>query len=300
MLTEALTLDLDDPSQVAFSYSHSDQPLFRRCLIQMVEWLSGQPLLRDIYLDWAAYGRMPGEPVFDAALRLLEVDLGIEGEENIAAVPPEGGLLLVANHPFGILDGLTIGHLGMRLRGNVRIMTHSLLCRVPETEPFLLPVDFSNTPEARRLTGETRRRAVDLLAAGKVVAICPAGGIATANRPIRGRAVDSAWHPFVGRLATLPGVTTLPVHFSGQNSRLFQVASHLSYPMRLALIFHETRRRMGRRMTLKVGQPIPARDLRTIDRNMLAETLRQRTMALDRSEGADPDEIFVWPGHIRF
>lgn len=301
MMSDALTFDIDPvPPAVTFTYSHPGQSVLRRALIQAVEALSGRPRLQRLYLDWAAHGRLPGESVFDAALRLLAVRPRLEGRQHLAALPQEGGLLLVANHPFGIVDGLAMGHLGMQLRGNVRILTNSLLCRVPEVDPHLLPVDFSGTPQAQRLTAETRRRAADLLAAGKVVAIFPGGGVATANRPLLGRAVDSPWHPFVGRLATLPGVTVLPVHFQGQNSRLFQMASHTSYPLRVALIFHETRRRIGRPLTLTLGAPLASDTLRKLDRGAVAEVLRRHTMALAGPGAADPDEVFTWPAHIRW
>jgi putative hemolysin len=199
-----------------------------------------------------------------------------------------------------VVDGLTIGHLGQKLRDNVRILTNSLLCRVPEIDPHLLPVDFSGTPEARRLTAETRRKAAELLAAGQAVAVFPAGGVATANKPLTGRAVDAPWHPFVGRLATIPGVTTLPVHFAGQNSRLFQIASHTSYPLRVALIFHETRRRMGRPVELRIGAPVSATDLARLPRDEVAASLRRRCMALAAPALRDPDETFVWPRHIKW
>lgn len=301
MMTDTFSFDAADLPPVAFSYSHPSQSLLRRNLIRVIEVLSGQPRLRDLYLDWVACGKSPGEPVFDAALRLLDIAPQIVGgRPYLEAVPGEGGLLLVANHPFGIVDGLMLGHLGMRLRGNVRILTNSLLCKVPEVDPYLLPVDFTSTPEARRLTGETRKRAADLLAAGKVVAIFPAGGVATANRPMRGHAVDAPWHPFVGRLATLPGVTTLPVHVTGQNSRLFQIASHTSYAARVGLIFHETRRRMGRPLHLTIGAPVASGELRAMDRGLVAETLRRRTMALASPALPDPDETYVWPSHIRW
>ncbi|MBL9052045.1 MAG: lysophospholipid acyltransferase family protein [Tabrizicola sp.] len=286
---------------VDFTYSHPGQSRFRRFLIRAVETLTGQPRLRRLYLDWALCDKRPGEPVFDAALRKLGIVPRIRsGAESLDRLPRTGGLLLVANHPFGVVDGLTLGQLGMRLRGNVRILTNSLLCRVPEVDPHLLPVDFSGTPEARRLTGETRRRAAALLAQGQVVAIFPAGGVATANRPLRGRAVDAPWHPFVGRLATLPGVTTLPIHVAGQNSRLFQLASHTSYPLRVALIFHETRRRMGQFVDLSVGTPLASDDLRRLPRDEVATVLRRKTMALARPVLADPDEHYVWPAHIRW
>lgn len=283
-----------------FTYSHSGQSRFRRGLIRTVERLSGRPRLHRMYCDWQASGQRAEESVFAAALRLLDVRLQIEGEGHLTRIPTKGGLLIVANHPFGILDGLTIGQLGMRLRGNAQILTNSLLCQVPEIAPHLLPVDFSGTPEARRLTSATRRRAGELLAEGKVVAIFPAGGVATANSPVKGRACDAEWHPFVGRLATIPGVTTLPVHFSGQNSRLFQIASHLSYPLRVALIFHETRRRMGRPLCLTVGAPIASTDLESVARTDIAGHLRRQTMALAGSRGADPDEVFIWPSHVKW
>jgi putative hemolysin len=301
MMTDTLAFDLAPlPPQVQFTYSHPDQTPFRRALIRAVEQASGQPKLQRLYADWAACGKRPGESVFNAALRLLDLTPRIDTPETLRSVPKQGGLLIVANHPFGIVDGLSIGQLGMRLRGNVRILTNSLLCRVPEVDPHLLPVDFANTPQARRLTADTRRRAADLLQQGKTVAVFPAGGVATANRPLRGRAVDSPWHPFVGRLATLPGVTTLPVHVSGQNSRLFQIASHLSYPLRVALIFHETRRRMGRSVDLRLGTPIPSEALQTLDRTTIAAELRRRTMALAGPSLQDRDEVFTWPSHIRW
>ncbi|TAG11782.1 MAG: glycerol acyltransferase [Rhodobacterales bacterium] len=283
-----------------FTYSHAGQSRFRRSLIRAVERLSGRPRLHQIYCDWQANDQRAEESVFAAALRLLDVRLQIEGEGHLHRIPTNGGLLIVANHPFGILDGLTIGQLGMRLRGNAQILTNSQLCQVPEIAPHLLPVDFSGTPEARRLTSATRRRAAELLAAGKVVAIFPAGGVATANKPVKGRAVDAEWHPFVGRLATLPGVTTLPVHFTGQNSRLFQIASHLSYPLRVALIFHETRRRMGSPLRLTVGEPIAATDLEALARDKVASHLRRQTMALAGPQARNLDEVFIWPAHVKW
>jgi putative hemolysin len=289
----------DAPAAVRFTYSHPRQSRFRRGLIRSVERLSGREMLQGLYLDWARTGRRQDETVFDAALRLLDVSVETRGFDP-ARVPREGGLLIVANHPFGILDGLAMGQLAMALRGNVQILTNSLLCQVPEIAPHLLPVDFSGTPEARRLTSATRRRAVELLAAGKVVVMFPAGGIATANAPVNGRACDAEWHPFAGRLATIPGVTTLPVHFQGQNSRLFQIASHLSYPLRVSLIFHETRRRMGRHLPVTLGAPIAAHELETLPRGEVASVLRRRTMALSARPLSDPDEVFRWPRHVKW
>lgn len=295
-MTDALIQDDYSEPLPEFTYSHPGQSRFRRGVIRAIERMGGQSELRDLYLDWAAHPD-PRETVFEAALRLLRVEVRLDGPGRLEAVPAEGGVVLVANHPYGIVDGLTLGWLGTRLRERVRIVTNSLLCRVPALNPYLLPIDFSGTAEARRVSGESRRLAIRGLEAGGAVAIFPGGGVATANRPLAGRAVDSDWHPFLGRLASHPGVTVLPVHFSGQNSRLFQLASHLSYPARLALIFHETRRLMGRPLRVTLGEPIPAEALR---RGEAAARLRALTMRLAPDPLPDPDECFRWPAHIRF
>lgn len=284
-----------DDEAPGFTYSHPGMPRFRRGLIRAVERVTGQPMLRNLYLDWAA-APPAGETVFDAALRLLRIETAAEWHAPVAAVSKEGGLLLVANHPYGIVDGLALGQLGMRLRGNVQILTNAVLCQPPEVSQHLLPIDFSGTAEARRASAQSRKLALDLLAAGKVVAIFPAGGIATANDPLRGRAYDAEWHGFMGRLATLAGVTVLPVFFPGQNSRLFQMASHMSYPLRLAMIFHETRRLMGRALPMRIGAPVASAELRALPRDAVAGELRKRVMRL----GGVSDEVFLWPAHVKW
>lgn len=286
---------LHSPTTPTFTYSHSGQPRLRRALIRGVERLSGQPRLRSLYTNWAA-APQPGEAVFDAALRMLDVTPARRWTTPAAHIPRTGGLLLIANHPFGIIDGLALCQLGLQLRGNVQILTNSVLCQPAEITPHLLPIDFSGTPQARKTSAQSRRLAIDLLAAGKTVAMFPAGGISTANDPLSGTAFDAAWHPFVARLATISGVTTLPVHFAGQNSRLFQIASHLSYPLRIALVFHETRRRMGTALPMTIGAPIIASTLSEIPKDEVTAYLRGQTMSL----GAERDETFLWPSHIRW
>lgn len=291
-MTDAAFQPQPDPG---FTYSHPAQSRPRRALIRTVERISGQPELRSLYRCWAASPQRD-EPVFDAALRLLDIAPQRRWTVPAAHIPTTGGLLLVANHPYGIVDGLALCQLGMHLRGNVQILTNSVLCQPAEVTPHLLPIDFSGTPQARKTSATSRRLAIDLLAAGKTVAMFPAGGIATANAPLRGNVYDAEWHGFVARLALVAGVTTLPVHFGGRNSRLFQIASHLSYPLRVALVFHETRRLCGKPLQMTIGAPVSAADLSSLPKDDVAPHLRRRTMAL----GGTEDGVFHWPAHVKW
>lgn len=281
---------------VVFTYSHDGQSRFRRRLIRLIEAASGRNKLERLYRAWRQRPQVVQEQIFTAAVR--ELDLWPEFTEgSYARVPQTGGLLVVANHPFGIVDGLMVGHLIATVRPDVKLMVHSLLCQPPEAKDVLLPVDFGHGPEARRTSAETRRLAVDWLDQGHVVVIFPAGGVATARKPFSRRAADAAWHPFISRLATRPGVQVLPVFIHGQNSRLFQVASHYSYPLRVALIFRETTRRMGRAVKLAVGAPMV---LDEADKAGIVARLRAATFALAGGKGPVANDEFVFPKRIRW
>lgn len=282
-----------------FSYSRPEQRWLNRTLIRTVERVSGQPYLERLYRGWAA-NPPDGENIFAAAIRLL--DIAVDTDAVVwEKVPREGPVLFVANHPFGVIDGLLMGHLATRVRRDTKIMTHSLLCQVPEAREFLLPVDFGGTAEAVQTSAMTRRRCVEWLRGGHAVAVFPAGSVSTAPSPFSGPAVDAAWHSFAAKLALLPGVSVVPVCFQGQNSRLFQIASHVHYALRVALLFRESRRREGTRIAVAVGEPVRAEALAQLgSREAVIRELRRQTLSL-RGPGAPPPELeFRWPRHIAF
>ena len=284
---------------VRFSYSRPEQRWLNRTLIRMIERMSGQPQLERLYRAWAA-SKPEGETIFAAAIRLLEIDVDIDAAAW-ARVPRDGPVLFVANHPFGVIDGLLMGDLATRVRPDTRIMTHSLLCQVPEARDFLLPVDFAGTPEAAHTSAMTRRRAVEWLKTGHAVAIFPAGSVSTAPSPFRGPAVDAAWHNFAAKLALLPGVTVVPVCFQGENSRLFQIASHIHYALRVALLFRESQRRQGSRISVALGDFVSAQELATLgSRDAVTRELRRRTLSLRGADAPPPELEFRWPRHISF
>ena len=288
----------DEPAPpVRFSYSRKEHGLLQRLVIRAIERLTGQPRLERLYRAWAESPHA-GEDIFTAGLRLLNLRLDMD-EAALVRVPRSGPVLFVANHPFGVVDGLTMGHLATRIRPDTLIMTHSLLCQPPEARDYLLPVDFGGTEEAQATTMATRRRAVNWLNLGHSLVVFPGGSVATSQRPFRGLAVEYAWHPFIGKLARLPGVTVVPVYFHGQNSRTFQILSHTNYALRIALLFRESVRRMGTSLKVSVGQPITPEALALLpDRNAVIAELRRATLALGGADAPSPDLDFKFPKHV--
>jgi putative hemolysin len=268
-----------------FSYATASDPPLKRGVIRLVEKATGQPKLKKMYLDNQRFPR-PNENFFQAAVRKLALDVRYDADA-LARIPKTGPVLVVANHPYGVLDGIVISWLVSKVRSDFVVLTNAVLMRAPEINAFILPIDFSETEEALKTNLASRAAAREKLEKGGAVVVFPAGAVSTAPDKLGLKpAVDWRWQPFVSQLVQRSKATVAPVWFSGQNSRLFQIASHLSYTLRISLIFHEVRSRIGTELPVVIGAPIPFAELSSIkDRQALADHLRDRVYALAKRGG---------------
>ena len=263
-----------------FSYATKSDPPVKRGLIRLVERATGQPTLKRLYFENQRSPR-PHESFWQAAVRTLALDVRYDARA-LARLPKTGPVVVVANHPYGVLDGIVISWLVEKVRSDFVVLTHSALMRAPEVRDFILPIDFSATEEAQSTNLASRAAARAQLECGGVVVVFPAGGVSTApDRLGRKPAVDMRWQPFVSQLIQRSKATVVPIWLGGQNSRLFQIASHVSQTLRLSLIFHEVKTRIGAILQVEIGAPISFEALKAIkDRQVLADELRARTYAL--------------------
>ena len=258
--------------------SYFEHPVKRR-FIRSVERVSGQPKIKQLYDHYRAH-LAEDMPFFEAAMRLLELDVQMSAS-RLSEIPATGPLVVVANHPFGVLDGLVISWLISLRRSDFKVLTNSALDGVPEAKPWLLPVDFAPTKEAIAANVAMRRNALAHMKSGGCIIVFPGGGVATTPRPFDRTAVDDAWKPFTAKLITHSKAHVTPIYFEGQNSRLFQLASHFSIELRLALVFREVKRRMGKPVPVEIGQTLAPDDISNAGkRSELMDFLRDKTYEL--------------------
>lgn len=262
-----------------FSYASPDDPRFKRMIIRLIERVTGQPYLKWLYDEHRAHP-VPGESFWDAAIRKLELKIVFNADE-LARWPKTGPLVVVSNHPYGVLDGVVICHLVSRVRQDFRVLTNSVLYRAEEIREYLLPIDFSETDEALKTNIKSRAEAKAHLTKGGCLVIFPAGGVSTTPTVWHKRAIDTDWKTFTARLITQARAPVAPVFFAGQNSRLFQLASHVSMTLRLSLLFKEVHDRIGSEVHVRIGAPLPYDQLPPMDdRHAFMGALRSMTYAL--------------------
>ncbi|MBI2717546.1 MAG: lysophospholipid acyltransferase family protein [Rhizobiales bacterium] len=281
--------------RLRFTYSTPDQPALQRAVIQAIEKLGGQRKLKKLYRQHQE-SVAAGENFFTAALRLLRMTIEFDAGA-LAATPAAGPVMFISNHPYGVLDGITLTWLATRVRPDTKVLANEALCQAPEAAANLLPVAYAPTREARETNVNSRLAAQSWLRDGHAVGIFPGGGVSTSEKPLKGPAVDLPWAPFTAKLLRMSRATVVPVFFVGQNSRLFQLASHLSLTLRLSLVFRETARRIGTNLKVRIGKPIPFSDIAHIDdRGELVAELRKRTFDLARPGDVEAGE---GPLHLR-
>ena len=262
-----------------FSYANPSQPRFKRWLIRSVEGLSGRNKYFALYNIWRNEIVPTGESVFGRMLELIDVQLGLAQQWPPKDLP-EGPLVLVANHPFGIGDGVAVLALAEKLGRPFKVLINNDLMKIKEMEPYALPVSFDETKEALALNMKTRHEAVRLLKEGVTIVVFPAGGVATA-RKVFGKAEDLPWKMFPAKLIQSAGASVVPIHFSGQNGRLFHFVSRFSLTLRLSLLVREFRRLRGKSIGVTIGDILPSTELSAIaDRKVLLDMLYNAVFSL--------------------
>lgn len=269
------------PRQVArdISYAHSAATRAGRAVIRVMENATGRlGLIRRAqgYDQEVAQGRDFWQVMADRYGLTLEVS-----GQGLHAIPRQGPLIVVANHPFGILDGLMLGHLLAQTRGDFRILAHRVFRKAEDLDRVILPISFDETKAAVQQNLDTRKEALRYLAQGGAIGIFPGGTVSTSARPWAAP-MDPGWRGFTARMIAKSGASVVPIYFEGHNSRLFQLASHCHPTLRMGLLIRQFARRVDRPVRVVIGAPIPqaALQARAADAKAMMDFLRKATYEL--------------------
>ncbi len=248
--------------------------------IKTLEWLSGKLTLLRLIRQFERSGVPEGQAFWAKALATMGIDLTTPAHQ-IARIPPEGPLVVVANHPHGLVDGMVLAELIGRVRQDYKILTRSLLAGVDEVKRFMIPVPFPHEHDALQQNLDMRRRAMDHLAGGGAIVLFPSGVVAS-SRSMFGPAIEADWNPFTARMIRRSRASVLPVYFPGQNSRLYQMANRVSATLRQGLLIHEVVHALNRPQNPVVGNLIRPEDMGNweTDPRGFMRWLRDQTLSL--------------------
>ncbi|NBD38363.1 MAG: GNAT family N-acetyltransferase [Verrucomicrobia bacterium] len=239
--------------------------------------------LNRVHGEFLRQRRNSGSNFFDTGLATLGVRYRFVGED-LERIPEKGPVLLLANHPFGGVDGLILGSLLRRRRPDSRLLVNFLLGRIEgmEEESFFVDPFGGETAPQRNLRG--LRQSLRWLREGHALATFPSGTVSHLQ-PRKRAVTDPVWAANLAQLIRRSGATVVPLYFPGRNSHLFQIAGLLHERMRTALLPRELLRLRGQELEVRVGSPISAKRLQRFeDDRELMGFLRLRTYVLRNRE----------------
>lgn len=255
------------------TYSISTDSTLRKNVILLIEYLTGRKKLERMYQE-ILDDNPSSELIWQLIFEKLRLSFACQ-EGSIECIHADSPSIIIANHPFGVIDGVVLGYLVSKQRSNFKFLVNEVLCHEELLEPYLLPIDFKNTKEAIATNIKTRETALRCLHNGETIIIFPAGGVAISPGLFR-KAEDLEWKKFVTKLIRKSKAPIIPIYFAGSNSWAFQFASQISTDLRLSLLLHEIINKIGKEIKVSIRKEIPFSEIESLHKKELLTFLRKR------------------------
>lgn len=267
------------------TYANSFDDAWTGFAIRAIEWCTGKlSILRMVNRFERQNAQYRGQKFWKGALDVMGIDL-LTPPEQLENIPKSGPVVVVANHPHGMVDGMILAELIGRVREDYRILTRSVLTGLDEAATsFMIPVPFPHDPDAQRKMVEMRAKAMAHLKEGGVVALFPSGVVMSSDTWF-GPAIEREWNVFTAQLIRRSGAQVVPIWFPGANSRWYQIANRISPILRQGLLLHEIVRSCNKPQSPVIGAPLTEAEVARVhtDPRGFMAWLRERTLGLGKA-----------------
>jgi len=169
---------------------------------------------------------------------------------QVENIPSSGRVVIIANHPLGALDALSLIDLVKSVRKDIKVVANDMLGTIAQLKPILISVDAFGS----KISKESVEKVYDALDREEVVIVFPSGEVSRA-RPNGVR--DTRWNKGFLNFALKKNAPILPIYIKAKNSTLFYTLSSLHKRLSAALLPHEMFNQKSKTLEFKIGESIP-------------------------------------------
>ena len=190
-------------------------------------------------------------------VKFLDMNLKVEGFENLPEKDSQKRYTFVSNHPLGGGDGVALGAiLGRKYGNDIRLIVNDILMHLPGLAPLCIPVNTTTSKRERAMTEMVEKG----FTSDYNLLLFPAG---LCSRKIDGKIQDLEWKKTFITKSVESQRDIVPIHFEGHNSnkfyRIANICKMLKLKVNVAMLYlpDEMIKNRHNTFTVKIGKPIP-------------------------------------------
>jgi putative hemolysin len=193
--------------------------------------------------------------------------------ENVDNIPKAGSSIIVANHPFGLLDGLIICSIICDIRKDYKILINDEVSQIDQIREYLLPIKFSKLTEDIKKNIISKKKAIEHVNSNGILITFPSGEVATSSL-IFNEANERRWKPLIGSIINKTNAAIIPVRFFGKNSLFFQTIGFVNNNLRRILFIRELLNKKNQTFKLSIGKKISSLNEERLNNRQIVDKLR--------------------------
>ena len=190
-------------------------------------------------------------------VKFLDMNLKVEGFENLPEKNSQKRYTFVSNHPLGGGDGVALGAiLGRKYGNDIRLIVNDILMHLPGLAPLCIPVNTTTSKRERAMTEMVEKG----FTSDYNLLLFPAG---LCSRKIDGKIQDLEWKKTFITKSIESQRDIVPIHFEGHNSnkfyRIANICKILKLKVNVAMLYlpDEMIKNRHNTFTVRIGKPIP-------------------------------------------
>lgn len=231
---------------------------------------------------YASHAEEKGAAFAGEILKELQVDFEYNAEE-LKNIPQHEPFIVIANHPYGGIDGMMLLKILTQVRPDFKIMANFLLQLIPALKENFVSVNPFESSSKTGMNISGIKKCLSLLQEGHPIGIFPAGEVSSFKLNTL-KVSDKMWNPVVGKMIMKAQVKVVPIYFSGHNSLAFNLLGMVHPALRTAKLPSELFNKGEGKINIRIGKPVSIKTINEFtDPNELLKFLRAKTYALESS-----------------
>ena len=221
---------------------------------------------------------LKGFEFVDAVLDYFNFDYTVSSND-LQNIPSSGKVVIIANHPLGGLDALSLLKLVGTVRSDVKIIANDFLVGIEALKSLLIPIDNYKMRQSKK----DIQAVYEALNSEQAIIIFPAGEVSRASaKGIK----DPYWNKGFLNFATNSNAPILPIFIGGKNSRTFYTMSVINKTFSTLLLSNEMFKKKSTNINIKIGEVIPNEHIkpRGLNRKYLGGLYKKHLYALKKGK----------------